>query len=353
MRETKKEKFKNLFEYYGFTKKDEKKYPVISRILKKLTPERIKKEIEMIQTIKLPSKFQKWVREYEKVGERNNLAWKQLFIVSEIIRLPIVLKRNLKLLQETKFLFSMFVILVDDIVDEIKSEELLSQVFKIPFQDPNIKLAQLTQKEKRYLKFTKKVWENIRKRIRKLPRYKEFYPLLECTVGQFLNGMKYNYFINKHCHLINKTDCQLLCFFCNICSVQTLAYFILDFMSSSRNMIQKFRKIRKIVWHAQKMTVNGNWVSTWKEEIQKNDFTSGILAYAIDSSVLKIGELKNKNNAKIIKQVRNSRIEKDFLKKWDKNYREISKMTEINIKKYLYGLEKLLILSLSAKHLKV
>ena len=353
MRETKKEKFKNLFEYYGFTKRDEKKYPVISRILKKLTPERIEKEIEMIQTIKLPPKFQKWVKEYEKVGERNNLAWKQLFTVSEIIRLPIILKRNLKLLQETKFLFSMFVILVDDIVDEMKSEELLSQVFKIPFQDPNIKLAQLNQKEKRYLKFTKKVWENMKKRIRKLPRYKEFYPLLECIVGQFLNGMKYNYFINKHCHLINKTDCQSLCFFCNICSVQTLAYFIFDLMGSSRNKIQKFRKIRKIVWHAQKMTMNGNWVSTWKEEIQKNDFTSGILAYAIDNSILKIGELKNKNNAKIIKQVRNSRIEKDFLRKWDKNYREISKITEINIKKYLNGLEKLLVLSLSVKHLKV
>ena len=352
MRKIKKENFKNLFEYYGFTKKDEKKYPVISRILKKLTPERMKKEIGAIKAIKLPAELQKWIREYEKVGERNNLAWKQLFIASEMIRIPIVLKKNLKFLRDTKFLFSMFIILVDDIVDKMKSEELLSQVFKIPFQDTNIKFAQLNQKEKRYLKFTKKVWRKMRERIKKLPRYKEFYPLLEYNIGQFLNGMRYNYFINKNCYLINKTDCQL-CLSCNICSVQILVYFMLDFMCSSGNMIQKFRKVRKIVWHAQEMTRNGNWVGTWEKEEEEEDFASGIFAYAIDLDILNIDELKSENILDIIKQVRNSRIEKDLLKKWDENYREINRTTEIDVRKYLSGLEKLLILSLSVKHLKV
>ena len=350
------QKQKNLIDYYGFTKTEQKKYPVITRILKQLTPGRIEKEIREIQKIKLPPELQKWVKEYEKVGERNELVWKMAFKASEIIEFSTELKKYSVSLQNTKFLISMFNVLLDDIADKIQSKRFLNEILKIPFEKKNIKFNRLNLEEKNYLKFTIKVWQNINKTIQKFPQYKEFKELLEYNIRQLLNGMRYSHLINKKPYFINKTE-SCLYLSASICSMQILAYFTLDFMCFSKLIIKEFRRLREIVWRAQEMTRNGNWIFTWKEEIEDNDFTSGVFAYAIDFNFFTINDLKIQNTSEIAKTIIHSKIEKKLLKEWNDNYHEINKISkEIKnrgIKKYLFGLKKLLILNFSINNIKI
>jgi|SRR3989344_1843685 len=322
---------------------------VIEKILKQLTPARIKKELKAIQRIQLPPRLQKWVREYEKIGERNSFFWKWLYKAVQLITSPTTSKKYRKSLWEIKVLTIMFITLLDDVADKTDKRDLLNELLKIPLNRTNIKLNRFNIEKKQYLISTRRLLKYIIKIIKKYPRYEEFREIFDYDILQACNSIRYSNLVNKIPSLINKTEYSEYLPY----NMQGFVSYDLDLMCSLKFKTQEIRILREIIWRLQKMARISNWITTWEREIGQNDFTSGVFAYAIDIGKVNVDGLQTKNTLDIIKQIKNSNVEKILLKEWEKYYYEVEKFSKkikvINIRKILSGLEKFLILHLTSR----
>ncbi len=334
----------SLFEYYGFTKTDEKKYPVVSGILKELTPERIKEEIEKVQKVELPNELKKWIAEYQKVGDRNPFIWKWVYFSSQKITPPLSNKKIEEDLWKTKVLLFMFDTLIDDISDKKMNKELLEELLMIPFID--LRKGKISGNDKKYYDTTKKLWEYIIKKINNFPRYKEFESLFLFDIMQVFDAMRYSYLVNKNPYIVNKMEFwehlshNMMAMVC--CSV--------DIMCSVNYKKEEIGKIREVFYYAQKMARIGNWVSTWEREIYEKDYTSGVLAYSMEKGMVDLREIEEETT---IKKIKNEKIEADLLFEWEDCYKNIFKknsvIKSINIKEFLKGMEQFITLHLSSR----
>lgn len=323
---------------------------VIRKILKKLTPEKIKKEIEAIQRIKLPPELQKWIKEYEKVGERNDFIWKWTYNVVQLITLPIVPKEYQKSLFETKSCALItFGVLINDVADKLRDGNLLNELLKVPFLKENIRCNRLDQKEKNYLLFTINLWKYVLDSIKRYPRCKEFKEIFDYDVLQILVSNQHDYLISTNHYFLNKEESWLY-------PPHTMGGMIcgtLDLMCSLDFDIKELGTMREILWQAQKMARIGNWVSSWEREIHESDFTSGVFVYALDSGVVTIDDLEREDKLEIVRKIKNSKVENGLLKEWESSHKKInnlsSKIKTVDIDKFLSGLEKLLISELSSR----
>lgn len=291
---------------------------VINKVLKQLTPERLKREIKAVEKVKLSADLQKWVKEFEKIGNRPNFLWKWLYKINKIWVYSAIQKKYSSSLTRVKTLYNMFIILLDDMAETKERERLLDELLKIPFGSKQIKIARLGKKDRAYLRFSLKVWRRIEKEIKKFPHYKELEELYQYDTAQFLNAVKYAYLVYKNPHYINSHEYWLYIPH----SMQILIDADLDLMCSARFDSEDIGRARRTVLCLQEMGRIGNWLVTWEREIKADDFTSVVIAYALERKIITFEDLKNGDKNEIIKKVKNSSVEKSLLKKeWENHYR--------------------------------
>ena len=355
MKNEKKEQ-ESLLDYYHFTASEAKKYPVLVRVFEKLTPTEVQKGVNALRELELPDELKKWVKEYDKIGRRNPLTWKRTYRHSCVVNFSDTTNENRAFLENTKFFMFMFIILLDDVADVWQSKILLDEILKIPYEEKDIRLDKLNEKERKYLQFTIKLWKNLHKRLKTFKNYKEFEELFEYNIRQMLHGRRYGYLVNRKPWLINKIEIQSY-LPASVCSMQILEDFTIDFIFASNLSIGEYGRIRELIFRTQQMTRRGNWVSGWVKELEELDFTSGVVAYALDEGVITAEDLVNatkENYMDIVVKIRKSNVEKELLMEWGDNFyknMETAKMIKsTNAEKYVLGVEQLLCMVLIAAH---
>jgi hypothetical protein len=353
---TKTIKQKSLLDYYNFTKTEQKKYPVVTGILKQLTPERIEKEIKEVQNVKLPPELQKWVEEYEKVGgKRENYMWKWAYTGWETLTLSCVKKKYQKPVVLIKTCNTILNALIDDLADKRKEKDILINALDIFFDHQKTQniLTSVKKSDREYITLIEKIWNFIKVTTKKYPRYKEFENIFEYDYRQFLNTIRYSFLININPNLINLSEHNIY----SAHNMQGTIGITIDLMCCSKFNIKEIGAFREIIWNAQQMGRIGNLITTWEKEIYENDFTSGIFAYVLNKNIIRIEDLRKNKKNQVIQKIKLLKAEKYFLKQWENYYNKIHKIENnvksVNIKKILEWSQQFLIMHLTSRGLEI
>jgi hypothetical protein len=299
-------------------KTKKRKVSVVDKILKQLTPERVKKEVEAIKAIELPPELQKWVDEYNKVGDRDPFLWKWAYKISQTITLPFVSQKNLFTIWNAKFALIMFVTLVDDLIDKNNDKEGLDFVEKAININDNSRIdlnRKLPLKDVRYFDLIFIVWERLRGMLNGSPYYNVLEELIKYDVAQIVNGLRYASLIKSFKGLYNRGESII---YLSNNTPAILSYMIdLCFVN---NLKISLGSIREVGWYAQCMTRIVNDLATWKRELEEQDCTSGIVSEGLAIASIG-GDNLAADRKKILKAVAAKDVESHFIDMLDDYYR--------------------------------
>jgi hypothetical protein len=267
----------------------------------------------------------------------------------EITTLPCVPAEVKSDLCDTKTLGVMWDVMLDDLADQNGDGKLLEELLRLPQDDGPVDLSPYTPAEREYAQFTCDVWQEIMRRVRRLPRYREYADLLRFDYLQLCNVMRYSHLLNRHPELLNLVEHDVYTphnMHIMICST-------IDVMASPDFQVIELGKLREVVWHAQWMGRIGNLVTTWQRELGEHDFTSGVYARAVACGDVTLAQLHAGDRATIERAIFDGGHEEFYLQEWRKHHAFLlsdqARLESFDVRRLAAGLENLICLHLGSR----
>jgi hypothetical protein len=301
------------------------------------SPER---EYRQILNRPLTPEAQRWVNEYDRVGQRGLYLWRWAAHAIQLLELASVdpdwRRRN----RDTKFLAAMFNVLLDDVADDWDGGDLLQNLMRLPRGGrPDIRES---DPHAGYAVLTSAVWDELWQRAARYPRYHEFADLLRYDFWQLCNTIEYSDLVLRQPEMINSVEHAMY----SPHGMMVTCAATMDLMCSPRFDANELGPLREALWHAACMARYGNLLTTWRREIRRGDFTSGVFTKAIENGWLSRGELQQMTLEEVEQRVSFVSVEREFLNRWQTHRACVLQMRErvksCSLRSYVEGLDRLL-----------
>ncbi len=164
-------------------------------------------------------------------------------------------------------------------------------------------------------RFVKDLWDGILTKLYNLPLFSQYKELFIYDTMQMINSMYYSCLVNLYPFSINFTENSIY----TAPNMIIYLYIDTDLMASPSFDINELGKLREMLWYVQQMARIGNWITTWKRELNEGDFSSGVFAYAISKGILKPKELDRLDNYEIVRRIEDSKVVEQLFSIWKEN----------------------------------
>lgn len=244
------------------------RYPVDKFPQEVLAPEVVARHEKHIESLSQN------IEGYAKVGHRDQSMYDWLLRIFENLGLSTVENQYLDSLSVVKTKLAMFVVLIDDTVDNAEKRDfsLFEEISKIPFtSEPN--LSKLNKHAIEYLNFTKSLWDEIISDIKIYPNFDEYKDAFYFDLKQLINSMEYSRFANSHPNAANLVENDAYVHHSMIVLIQI----DLDLMCSRGFDSHELGTLREIAYISQRMAKIGNLIGTYPRELLESDMSSEAL----------------------------------------------------------------------------
>lgn len=309
-------------------------------------PDRSSAPLERVRNHTLPERSVRLIESYEEVvGDRDRFLWKWAHHLFPKFTLSCTAPEYVEKVQNAKLEGLMFVSILDDVAEMHNDRTTFEEAAKIPFDHQPVNYDRDTV-DREVLAFASDVWDEFSPTIQQGPQAADFEEIVRFDLKQILNAMEYSYLANHNLAVLNRSELQTY----DAHNMMLFGFADIDLVYSPTFERHELSTLRQVIERAQRMVRIGNWITTWERELSEGDFTSGIVAYALERDVVSADDLRaSRNDARvkdsetIIRTIRDHGIEDVFLRQWHEELaaaREFEgEFDSVDVETYLDGIE--------------